>query len=171
PGIPAADGPGQDRRAVRARHRRGRRHLARDLLPRPPARAVPDRPPWPRHRRGLKRAGRTCSTVDRTRTWAGRGWIPDRNSKVRHDPWPVRRRRGGQHRDRPGSGPPPGPLPAGRWRRPAPLSPAPAGRGCRRGSRLVYGAPDTPYAEVARVSDERDYARRFGVELEEVEGD
>lgn len=35
----------------------------------------------------------------------------------------------------------------------------------------VYGAPDTPYAEVARVSDERDYARRFAVELEEVEGD
>ncbi|ADV27923.1 hypothetical protein Psesu_2087 [Pseudoxanthomonas suwonensis 11-1] len=35
----------------------------------------------------------------------------------------------------------------------------------------VYGAPDTPYAEVARVSDERDYARRFEVELEEVEGE
>lgn len=35
----------------------------------------------------------------------------------------------------------------------------------------VYGAPDTPYAEVARVSGERGHARRFEVALQEIEGE
>ena len=35
----------------------------------------------------------------------------------------------------------------------------------------VYGAPDTPPGEVRRISGERGYARRFEVELEEVDGD
>ena len=33
----------------------------------------------------------------------------------------------------------------------------------------VYGAPDLDRDEVMRVSDERDYARRFGVRLDLVE--
>lgn len=35
----------------------------------------------------------------------------------------------------------------------------------------VYAAPDTSVAEVHRISAERDYARRFGVELQDVDGD
>lgn len=35
----------------------------------------------------------------------------------------------------------------------------------------VYGAPDTPMDEVRRISDEREYARRFEVELQEVDGE
>ena len=34
----------------------------------------------------------------------------------------------------------------------------------------VYGAPETPAEEVQRISEERQYARRFEVELEPVDG-
>ncbi len=34
---------------------------------------------------------------------------------------------------------------------------------------VVYGAPDFDRSEVRRISDERDYARRFGAELEFVD--
>ena len=35
----------------------------------------------------------------------------------------------------------------------------------------VYGGPDTPAEEVRRISSERGYARRFEVELQDVDGD
>ena len=43
------------------------------------------------------------------------------------------------------------------------------GRGDDGVACAVYGAPDFDRDEVMRISEERDYARRFGVQLDEVE--